>query len=464
MTNEQIWQAVLGELELSLSKANFTTWFKSTAIISKKAGEFMIGVPNAFTKEWLQNKYHKNISQALQSITSERITRIEYILNTAQAGGETSLVQDITKKPAVAKIQPVVTLTTQNATGQSETKKLNLKYSFDNFVVGSNNELAHAAANAVTQKPGISYNPLFIYGGVGLGKTHLIQAIGNHITTDSGNKKVVYVTCEEFIEDFINFIQKGKSESTAFKNKYRTCDVLLIDDIQFLSGKERTQDEFFHTFNTLYQNNKQIVLTSDRPPKAIASLEDRLKSRFEGGMIADISAPDIETRKVILKEKCNSKNIELPNEVLNYIAANFQNNIRELEGALSTIVAHCQIHSINPTENTAKTVLANIIINPNKKAVTSKRVIGIVSNFYDVQTSDIMAKNRKKEIAWPRQIAMYLMRQEGKISYPSIGRELGGRDHTTAIHAYEKVKKEVEKNNDFRQELEIVRQKLYIAD
>jgi len=464
MTNEQIWQAVLGELELSLSKANFTTWFKSTAIISKKRGEFIIGVPNGFTKEWLQNKYHKNISQALQNITSERITRIEYILNAAQMTDGAPLVQDITKKPTGVKTQPIVSLVEQNTTNQVESKKLNLKYSFDNFVVGSNNELAHAAADAVSQKPGVNYNPFFIYGGVGLGKTHLIQAIGNHITTSNQDKKVMYVTCEEFIEDFINFIQKGKSESSAFKSKYRSCDVLLIDDIQFLSGKERTQEEFFHTFNTLYQNNKQVVLTSDRPPKAIASLENRLKSRFEGGMIADISAPDVETRKVILNEKCRGKNIELPSEVLNYIAVNFQNNIRELEGALSTIIAHCQIHSVSPTEDIAKTVLANIITNPNKKAITSKRVISIISDFYDIQSSDMLAKNRKKEIAWPRQIAMYLMRKEGKTSYPSIGRELGGRDHTTAIHAYEKVKKEVEKNNDFRQELEIIRQKLYMAD
>ena len=463
MTNEQIWQAVLGELELSLSKANFTTWFKSTAIISKNRGEFLIGVPNAFTKEWLQNKYHKNISQALQNITSERITKIEYILNAAQAEKATTLIQDITRNPNI-KTQPVVSLTEQNSFSQPETKKLNIKYSFDNFVVGPNNELAHAAANAVAQKPGVNYNPLFIYGGVGLGKTHLIQAIGNHIINENKNRKVMYVTCEEFIEDFINFIQKGKSESSAFKEKYRSCDVLLIDDIQFLSSKERTQEEFFHTFNSLYQNNKQVVLTSDRPPKAIASLENRLKSRFEGGMIADIIAPDVETRKVILKEKCRLKNIELANEVLNYIAANFQSNIRELEGALSTIIAHCQIHNINPTEETAKDVLANIITNPNKKAVTSKRVINLIADFYDIQSSDIMAKNRKKEIAWPRQIAMYLMRKEGKISYPSIGRELGGRDHTTAIHAYEKVKREVEKNNDFRQEIEIIKQKLYIAD
>ncbi|MBU1177960.1 chromosomal replication initiator protein DnaA [Patescibacteria group bacterium] len=465
MTNEQIWQAVLGELELALSKANFTTWFKSTSIISKKDGEFIIGVPNAFTREWLQNKYHKNISRALQNITSERITRIEYILRSSQIA-EGNLIQDISQKSSPTKGQPVVTLNVPkgNKAYDQGGNRINTKYTFDSFVVGGNNELAHAAAIASAEKPGSAYNPLFIYGGVGLGKTHLIQAIGNYIISNDNNKRVVYVTCEEFTEDFINFIQKGKDESATFKSKYRDCDVLLIDDVQFLSGKERTQEEFFHTFNALYQNNKQVILTSDRPPKAISALENRLMSRFEGGMIADVSIPDVETRKAILEGKCQEKNVSLPDEVLNYISINIQNNIRELEGALSTIIAHCQIHNINPTEKTAKTILANIITNPNKKVATPKKIVSTVANFYDIPTKNIIEKNRKKEIAWPRQIAMYLMREESKTSYPSIGRELGGRDHTTAIHAFEKVKKEVENSEDFRQEVEIIRQKLYLAD
>ncbi|NQV13554.1 MAG: chromosomal replication initiator protein DnaA [Parcubacteria group bacterium] len=464
MTNEQIWQAVLGELELAISRANFTTWFKSTAIISKQEGEFVIGVPNAFTREWLQNKYHKNISRALQNVTSERITKIEYILKGNQIS-RGNLIQDITEKSApTVKGQPVVTLNIpKNSNHLPNQNKLNSRYTFESFVVGANNELAHAAAIASAKKPGQAYNPLFVYGGVGLGKTHLIQAIGNQITAE-GNKNVMYVTCEEFMEDFIDFIQKGKAESATFKSKYRSCDVLLIDDVQFLSGKEKTQEEFFHTFNTLYQNNKQVVLTSDRPPKAIASLENRLKSRFEGGMIADISTPDVETRKAILEGKCQEKNVNLPNEVLNFISVNVQNNIRELEGALSTMIAHCQIHNVNPTEKIAKSVLANIITNPNKKIITPKRIINIVADFYDIPTKSIIDKNRKKEIAWPRQIAMYLMRQESKTSYPSIGRALGGRDHTTAIHAYEKVRKEAEKNDDFRQEVEIIKQKLSLPE
>jgi len=469
MTNDQIWQAVLGELELTLSKANFITWFKNTFIATKKEGEYIIGVPNAFTREWLQNKYHKNISRALQSITSERITRVEYEIHNLRPTTPQNLIQDIGRKPKGQAIQPIVQLKEKQMAAATVAepntapvkKNLNPRYLFDNFVVGANNELAHAAAKAVAKSPGTAYNPLFIYGGVGLGKTHLIQAIGNTLEIEQ-NKRIVYVTCEEFTDDFINYIQKGKDGESVFKSRYRQCDVLLIDDIQFLSGKERTQEEFFHTFNSLYQSNKQIVLTSDRPPKAIAAIEDRLVSRFEGGMIADIGLPDLETRKVILESKCNEKGINMPDEVLNFIASNIQHNIRELEGALSTVIAHCQLHNISPSEETAKAVLSNILTNPNKRALTPKHIINVVSDFYDIKTNEMLAKNRKKEVAWPRQIAMFLMRREGKVSYPSIGRELGGRDHTTAIHAYEKVNKEISKNDDLRQEIEVVRQKLYM--
>jgi chromosomal replication initiator protein len=340
--------------------------------------------------------------------------------------------------------------------------KFNPKYVFEHFIVGKNNELARAAALAVEKNPGTTYNPLFIYGGVGLGKTHLIQAIGNEVLRKDNSKKITYVTCEKFIEDFIGFIQaeKGKTSSSAFKNKYREADFLLIDDIQFLGGKEGTQEEFFHTFNTLYQNNKQIVLTSDRPPKAIPELEDRLVSRFEGGMVADISMPDFETRKAILDAKCREKSIEVSEEVLNYIANNIQNNIRELEGALSRIIAHCQLHNVEPSESTAKSVLSNIISNHNKRALTSSQIIEAVSCFYNIKPEDLAAKSRRKEIAWPRQIAMYLMRSEGKTSYPTIGAELGGRDHTTAIHACDKVSKELEKDDSIRQEIEALRQQI----
>jgi len=282
------------------------------------------------------------------------------------------------------------------------------------------------------------------------------------VLKENKKKKVIYVTCEKFIDDFINFIQheKGKASNSFFKNKYRTADFLLIDDIQFLSGKEGTQEEFFHTFNSLYQKNKQIVLTSDRPPKAIAGLEDRLVSRFEGGMVADITTPDLETRRAILIAKCKEKGVEIPEEVLIYIAHNIQNNIRELEGALSKVIAYCQLHNVPATESLVKSILSNIVSNPAKKALTPNRIIESVAQFYNIKPDILMAKDRRKEIAWPRQIAMYLMRSEAKISYPTIGKELGGRDHTTAIHACEKISKEIEKDDNLRREIDTIRQQL----
>jgi chromosomal replication initiator protein len=451
MNNEQIWQASLGELELTLSKANFTTWFKNTQILYGKDGEFVIGVPNAFAKEWLKNKYNKQIVKALQNVANVRIKKISYELTSQR----TNQLKTSVFTPSFIRKE------TRAPAEQESAFDINSKYTFENFVVGKNNELARAAASAITKNPGITYNPLFIYGGVGLGKTHLIQAIGNEILKDK-KEKVIYVSCEKFMEDFINFIQheKGKANNSSFKNKYRTADFLLIDDIQFLSGKEGTQEEFFHTFNTLYQKNRQIVLTSDRPPKAIAGLEDRLVSRFEGGMVADITTPDLETRRAILFAKCKEKKVEISEDVLNYIAHNIQNNIRELEGALSKVIAHCQLHCVAASETVVKTILTNIITNPNRKALTPRRIIEIVSQFYNIKPDELMAKDRRKEIAWPRQIAMHLMRSEGKISYPTIGNELGGRDHTTAIHACEKVSHEIEKDDNIRREIEAIRQQL----
>lgn len=457
MTNEQLWQAVLGELELTLSKANFTTWFKHTHIISAKDGNFIIGVPNGFTKEWLENKYHKDIARALQNVANIRVKKIVYTLSSKE-----NLEKNISNASNLKKEVETESQKTDYYKEKS-LQNLNPRYTFSNFVVGPNNELARAAALAVTKNPGTTYNPLFIYGGVGLGKTHLIQAIGNEVVNRDSKKKVVYITCEKFMEDFISSLQKGQSKASAFKNKYRNVDFLLIDDIQFLGGKEGTQIEFFHTFNTLYQNNKQIVITSDRPPKAIPGLEDRLVSRFEGGMIADISMPDLETRKAILIAKCKEKNITMPEGVLNYIATNIQNNIRELEGALSRIIARCQLSNIQPSEELARSVLSNTIADLNRKALTLNDIIDTVSKFYGIQPENLIARNRKKEVAWPRQVAMYLIRDEIKISYPSIGQKLGGRDHTTAIHAYEKVSKEIEKNDNIRQEIDVIRQKLYYS-
>jgi chromosomal replication initiator protein len=460
MTNEEIWQAVLGELELTISRATFTTWFKSTYILSQNEGEFVISVPNGFAKEWLENKFQKEIAKCLQSVTSTRIKRLSFCLNSKKdiflKGRE-----KIATIPSV--FQPKLKEEVQIIQEEEVINEYNLnpRYTFENFIVGPNNELAKAAALAVTKSPGKTYNPLFIYGGVGLGKTHLVQAIGNKVCEVFPKKRVVYVSCEKFIEDFITFIQKGKDNN--FKNKYRKADYLLTDDIQFLAGKEGTQEEFFHTFNYLYQNNKQIVLTSDRPPKAILGLEDRLVSRFEGGMIADISMPNLETRRAILLAKCKERKINVPENVLNYIAANIQNNIRELEGTLSRLIARCQLNNLTPTEELARHILTNIVGRPNKKALTSKRILETVAGFYNIKLDELVAKNRKKEVAWPRQIAMYLIRDETKTSYPTIGQEIGGRDHTTAIHAYEKVSREIEKDINLRQEIDIIRQKLYTS-
>lgn len=471
MDNEQVWQAVLGELELTLSKANFTTWFKHTFIVDSSEGEFIIGVPNGFTREWLQGKYNKNIARALQNVTNSRIKKITYKLTNKKPENKpiSSFVgtkefsegsEEVKQTNSVLANNTVRYTSSNNVFGN----KFNTKYTFENFVVGKNNELARAAAMSVAENPGTNYNPLFIYGGVGLGKTHLMQAIGNEVLNKNKNCKIAYVTCEKFIEDFISFLRKEKgktsSESSSFKNKYRTADFLLIDDIQFLGGKEGTQEEFFHTFNTLYQDNKQIVLTSDRPPKLIPELEDRLVSRFEGGMVADIGMPDFETRKAILVAKCREKRIEMPEEVVNYIANNIQNNIRELEGALSRVVAHSQLRNIELSEASIKNILTNIVTQTSKKALTSSGIIDTVACFYNIKKVDMLDKSRRKEIAWPRQIAMYLMRNEGKISYPTIGSELGGRDHTTAIHACEKVSKELEKDDALRQEIETIRQQL----
>ena len=451
MTNEQLWQAVLGELELSISKANFTTWFKSTGIASKNEDEIIVNVPNGFTKEWLENKYHKFILKAIQGICPT-ITKVTYKIGKSQ-NATTENNSYLNKK---------------NETSYSATNKktynnidsfLNPQYTFENFIVGSNNELAYAACLAVSKKLGAAYNPLFIYGGVGLGKTHMLQSIGNEILKKDPSKKVKYASSEKFTNELINAIS-GKN-TKAFKEIYRKIDILIIDDIQFLAGKEKTQEEFFHTFNTLYENNKQIVLSSDRPPKAIPALEERLRSRFEGGMIADVGSPDYETRFAILKAKARKKNFEIPDESLNYIALHIQKNIRELQGALNRVMAICELDNSCPDIKKTTNILANIISQPIKKATTPKDILKIVSDFYDVPVDNLIEKNRRKEVVKPRQIAMYLMRTEIKSSFPSIGSWIGGRDHTTAMHAYEKISREIENDKVVEQEIHLIIERLY---
>lgn len=456
MTIDQIWNAVLGELELSISKANFTTWFRNTAIGSYQNGEVTIYVPNTFTKAWFEKKFHSNILHTLENVTNEPVKRILYkVENVRNVVLRIEPVQDTEFTPS--NIQEVSTVypSSQQSFG------LNPKYHFGAFIVGKGNELAHAACQAAANNPGVSYNPLFIYGGVGLGKTHLLQAVGHAILGKDTNKKVLYVTCEAFTNDFIRSVRTGKAKE--FKDRYRTVDALLIDDIQFITGKEGTQEEFFHTFNALHQFNKQVVLTSDRPPKAIPALESRLQSRFEWGLTVDVSSPDYETRVAILRAKCQEKNCSFfSNEMLQQIATLVQSNIRELEGALNKIIAYHELKNTRPTVDTIRSLLSSVESVSFRKSVTPKQVILTVSKFYDLAIEEILGKSREKRLALPRQIIMFIMREELKSSYPAIGQEIGGRDHTTAMHAYSKILAEIENDLKLKQDLEMIRQRLYV--
>jgi chromosomal replication initiator protein len=451
MTNEELWQAVLAQIQFAVSRANFATWFKNTKIISNKNGEILISVPNSFSKEWLNNKYQSLILKILRSL-DKNVRVIDFVVKSQTTPQKTKTHSHLTQ------------ITLENSQLQFKEFKVNQKtnlnprYTFENFVVGSFNELAHAAAWAVSENPGSVYNPLFIYGGVGLGKTHLLQATGNRITTLFSNKIVKYTTSESFISSIVEAIKNREIDE--LKKKLRKIDVLIMDDVQFFAGKEKTQEEFFHIFNSLYQAQKQIILSSDRPPNAIPALEERLRSRFEGGMIADIGTPDLETRIAILKAKCEEKEIELSQEVLEYIASNIQRNIREMEGALNRLVVYQKLNQKIPDIQVTKKLLRNLIISP-KKATTFKKIIKVVSAFYDLDEKDIILPTRRKEIVKPRQIAMYLLREELNESYPSIGRKFQGKDHTTAIYAYEKISKQLEEDDNLLTEINLIKQRLY---
>jgi chromosomal replication initiator protein len=452
MNNEQIWQAALGEIELSLSKANFTTWFKNTVISSLEGGKVVLCVPNAFTKSWLENKYNKEIVSALEHVINEKVKEIFYKVELKKNISGVSLLEKIHFKKKKEDGEGEI-VSSANRFG------LNPKYSFESFVVGRGNELAHAACQAVANNPGRVYNPLFIYGGVGLGKTHLLQAVGNEMTKRGG--KVLYTTSENFTNDYVTSVRSGKAKD--FKDKYRGVDLLLIDDVQFMGGKDGTQQEFFHTFNELQQSDKQIILTSDKPPKLIPALEARLASRFESGMVADIARPDTETKVAILERKAREKNYILDMEILQYVATNIKNNIRELEGALNKIIAYHEFNNTPPSLKTVKSVLNDLIVSTQTKSLSPRDIMEAVSKFYNIENKDLIGKGRKKELVWPRQITIYLMRKEINYSYPTIGHELGGRDHTTAMHAYNKILDEVEnkENEKVIQEIESIRQILY---
>jgi len=449
MNNEEIWQATLAQIQLNISPANFATWFKNTGIAEQSNGKAVISITNSFAKEWIQNKYGKNILKILHDLDPQ-IKEIDYRVGKGE-------IKIFKKDSAVFPSEGQLGL--QEFQNQKETN-INPKYTFNNFVIGPFNELAHAAGWAVSQDPGKVYNPLFIYGRVGLGKTHLLQAIGNEIITNLSLKKVQYIPSERFTSGLISAIRKDSIEN--FKAKYKNIDVLILDDVQFLSGKEKTQEEFFHIFNHLYENNKQIVLSSDRPPKAISSLAERLRSRFEGGMIADISYPDYETRLAILKTKCQEKKIKFSDDVLDYIATSIEKNVRELEGALLRLLAHQNLTQQVIDIETTKSLLQKLVLAP-KKLITPKAVIKAVADFYDLKEKDIVSSSRRQEVVKPRQVAMYLLREELKNSYPFIGQKFGGRDHTTAIHAYEKMLKEIKKNSGIAEEIGLIKQQVFSA-
>jgi len=460
MDLHELWKAALGEIGLQISKANYKTWLANTSIVDKKNGVVIVAVPNSFTKEWLENKYHKFILRSLRNIESE-IKEVTYQIKPNYIKEE---LKD-KKQPKEDELIIHKQLDFAELNVDAETN-LNPRYTFDNFIVGPSNELAHAAASAIVKNLGNKYNPLFIYGGVGLGKTHLIQAIGNAVRKENRNKKIKYVTSERFTSEVITTLRSGSlrpNDIDDFKKRWREIDLLIIDDIQFLSGKEKTQDEFFHTFNALYDASKQIIISSDRPPKSIQTLEERLRSRFEGGMIADVSYPDLETRITILKTKANEKGFDFSYDILEYIALNIKKNIRELEGALNRLIAsnlNANKKDLNLTE--VKKAL-NIIVNTPKKSTTFKNIIKAVAEFYDISEKELLERSRKKEIVKPRQVIMYLLREELKSSFPFIGLKVGGRDHTTAIHACDKIKKEIELDQNFNDEINMIREKLYLV-
>jgi len=462
MNTHELWQAVLGELELSLSKANFTTWFKNTFLVTQVGTDMCVGVPNAFTKAWLEKKYHKEILQSLQNLTDNAVRTVSYRVETRVPAMQMSVpaaVSAVNEPVFSSNVSEIPVEQPRPAAPPSGEFTLNGKYAFGTFIVGKQNELAHAAAQAVSAQPGGVYNPLFIYGGVGLGKTHLVQAIGNEMVRKNPNTRVLYVTCERFTNDYINAVRGGQAKE--FKNRYRTVDLLLVDDIQFITGKEGTQEEFFHTFNQLYQNNKQIVITSDRPPKAIPQLEQRLISRFECGMMADVGSPDYETRVAILDAKCREKNYPIERDILHHVATVVQTNVRELEGALNKLIAFHQFKNVSPTLESVKPILTSFNPNNTKKNVTPRQLIQTIALYFDLHVEDLLGKSREKRLAFPRQIAMYLMREEMKQSYPTIGNELGGRDHTTAMHAYEKICTCLNEDEKLQHDLELIKQRLY---
>ena len=451
MDARQVWRAALGELQVSLSPANYETWLKETALIAVSDNRFRVAVPNGFAKDWLETRYRSLISQTLARVVGYSV-QVDFEVQeglVVDADGEA--------KPAAAAAPQRVDIVRH--TGEGGAAFLNPRYTFRNFIVGSANRLAHAASLSVAERPGQAYNPLFLYGGVGLGKTHLMHAIGNQVIARLPRKRVVYATSEKFTNEFITSIQQGKIDD--FRARYRRIDLLLIDDIQFIADKERTQEEFFHTFNAIHEDGKQIVLSSDRPPKLITTLEERLRSRFEWGLIADLTAPDLETRIAILRAKAEEQSVPIGSDVLEFIARKVISNIRELEGALNRIVAYANMGGMPISIELAQAVLSNVLYNPKRRMVTPERIAQAVSDYYGVDMDSLRGQKRDRAIVMPRQIAMYLIRAETDVSLLRIGQELGGRDHSTVLHACDKIDRESQENEELRRELAAVRELIY---
>jgi len=463
MTPQQIWEAVLAELELTVSRANFITWFKNTFLGSFENDEAVICVPSAFYKMYLEKKFHPTLVKLIEKNSGLQLRSLTYRIETKKVIITTTSAITPPSTPGLAPQESAkisqISVKMEKIADTANNYGLNPRHTFASFVVGKGNELAHAASQAVANQPGRAYNPLFIYGGSGLGKTHLVQAIGNQLLKENKIKKVVYVTSEKFTNEFIHSIRSGNAK--AFQDTYRNTDLLLIDDIQFISGKQETQEAFFHTFNTLHQMEKQVVITSDRPPKAIPLLEDRLRTRFEMGMITDIASPDFETRVAILEQKCQEKGFTLDKNTATLVASLVQNNVRELEGALNKIFAYYQLKNALPDEITIRSLISSLANSASQRIVTPKHIIQITAEYYDIRIEEILSSKRDKRLAYPRQIVMYLMREELKTSYPAIGAELGGRDHTTAMHACKKIEKEMEKNFKAKEEVNQIKQRMY---
>jgi len=455
MQDSGLWQAVLGEIELSVSRGNFVTWFKNTQLIRSKDNVLIVGVPNIFVKNQLERKFNDLVLEVL-SKNGVQPERIDYKIHTGISVPKDDTPSDnpgelIAERPR----RPAPSLT--NIT-HSYRQGLNQRYTFENFVVGAGNELAYAACQAIANSPGTKYNPLFIYGGVGIGKTHLIQAVGNQVLANRPGVKIIYASTEQFVQEFVDAL-RFKKNTSGFAGFYRAADVLIVDDIQFLAGKEKIQEEFFHTFNALYQANKQIIMSSDKPPKDIPTLEERLRSRFAWGMTLDMQTPDFETRCAILQTKANSQEVQLPQDVVEFLATIVQNNIRELEGALNQLIAFCEMRNVDPDITVATAIFESTRGRP--KHISARSIIERTAKHFHVSVEDILGPKRDKDIVVPRQIAMYMLRSELHLSFPKIAHELGRKDHTTAIHSIEKIQRELSYESPIRSYVNELKEKLY---